>query len=154
MEVNSLSHWFTVKAFVPEMVRRNKGHVVSVASMASFAGFPGNTDYSSAKAALMAFHEGLEIELRFQHKTNGVMTTIVHPSWVRTGMTEHNAERIEQRWARMLKPETIADAVLANIFDRRSRQLTTPDNLAVRFFSTIRAWPFWAQTLVRNGYIR
>jgi len=153
MEVNALSHWFTVKAFVPEMVRRNKGHVVTVASMASFGCRPATTDYSGSKAAVMMFHEGLETELRYRHKTNGVMATLVHPSWVRTGMTERNAERIERVWGRMMKPETIADRVLENIFGRRGGQLIIPDSPTNRFFSTLRAWPLWVQTLIRDAYI-
>ena len=38
--VNLLSHWYTIQAFLPDMIKAKKGHIVSIASMASFAGAP------------------------------------------------------------------------------------------------------------------
>lgn len=57
-DVNVLSNWYTVKAFLPDMVRQNKGHIVTVASMASFVGLASMGDYSATKAAILSFHEG------------------------------------------------------------------------------------------------
>lgn len=34
-EVNTMAHFWTVREFVPAMVKRNHGHVVTIASMAS-----------------------------------------------------------------------------------------------------------------------
>ena len=35
-DVNLLSHYYLIQAFVPHMIEKNKGHVVTIASMASF----------------------------------------------------------------------------------------------------------------------
>ena len=35
-KVNTLAHFLTVKEFLPSMVQQNRGHVVTMASMASF----------------------------------------------------------------------------------------------------------------------
>jgi NAD(P)-dependent dehydrogenase (short-subunit alcohol dehydrogenase family) len=32
MRVNTLAHFWTVRAFLPGMVRRNQGHIVTIAS--------------------------------------------------------------------------------------------------------------------------
>lgn len=40
VDVNLLAHFWTVKAFLPEMVRRDHGHVVTMASALAFAGCP------------------------------------------------------------------------------------------------------------------
>ena len=32
MNVNSLSHFWTVKAFLPEMIKKNHGHIVTISS--------------------------------------------------------------------------------------------------------------------------
>jgi hypothetical protein len=40
------------------MIRKNKGHIVGLASMASFVAPPGIVDYAATKSAVMAFHEG------------------------------------------------------------------------------------------------
>jgi all-trans-retinol dehydrogenase (NAD+) len=57
-DVNVLSSWYTTKAFLPDMLRENKGHVVTVASLASFLGVAGMADYTATKAAILSFHEG------------------------------------------------------------------------------------------------
>lgn len=57
--VNLTSHWHTCQAFVPDMVQRNKGHVVTMASMASFATVAATADYAASKAGVLAFHEGM-----------------------------------------------------------------------------------------------
>ena len=57
-EVNVLSHWQLAQEFLPGMIAKNKGHVVTVASMASYIAIPGMVDYAATKAAVLAFHEG------------------------------------------------------------------------------------------------
>lgn len=57
--VNIMSHWQTTAAFVPAMLKAKKGHVVTLASMATFVGVAGITDYCATKAGLLAFHEGM-----------------------------------------------------------------------------------------------
>jgi len=49
-DVNIISHFFTLQAFLPDMIRRKKGHVVSIASMASFTGTAGLGDYCKLTA--------------------------------------------------------------------------------------------------------
>lgn len=56
--VNLLSHWATVGAFLPAMLKAKKGHVVTMASAATFVSVAGITDYCATKAGLIAFHEG------------------------------------------------------------------------------------------------
>ena len=72
VEVNLTSHWyvislyydnsmlidrFTCRAFGPDMVKRNKGHIVEIASMSSFLGVGVFSDYSACKLALVSFTE-------------------------------------------------------------------------------------------------
>lgn len=40
-DVNLLSNWYTVQAFLPDMIQKNKGHVVTVASLASYMSVGG-----------------------------------------------------------------------------------------------------------------
>jgi all-trans-retinol dehydrogenase (NAD+) len=56
-DVNVLSNWYTTKAFLPDMLRHNKGHIVTIASTASFVGVAGLADYTATKAAILSFHE-------------------------------------------------------------------------------------------------
>ena len=56
--INLISHWYTVKEFLPGMIQAKKGHIVSTASMASFVQVAGMVDYCVTKAGVMSFHEG------------------------------------------------------------------------------------------------
>lgn len=56
--VNLISHWQLVQEFLPGMLKQQKGHIVSIASVASFVGVASMVDYSATKAGLLAFHEG------------------------------------------------------------------------------------------------
>lgn len=76
-EVNTLAHWWTVREFLPAMIQRNHGHVMTIASAGSFLGVGEMTDYSCSKASALAFHEGLTQELRFWHKAKKVRTRYV-----------------------------------------------------------------------------
>jgi short-subunit dehydrogenase len=40
------------------MITKNKGHIVTIASTASYAGVGGMVDYTATKAGVLAFHEG------------------------------------------------------------------------------------------------
>ncbi|SPO27251.1 uncharacterized protein UTRI_10368 [Ustilago trichophora] len=88
IEVNLLSHFYTLKIFLPHMIRTNHGHIMSVASAGSFIMPAGGADYGATKAALVSLHETLqlELELLYQHRT-GVHCSIVFPYWIKTSMT-------------------------------------------------------------------
>jgi all-trans-retinol dehydrogenase (NAD+) len=75
MDVNLISHFITVKEFVPAMVKSNHGHVVTVASMGSFSTYSQCVDYGCSKAGLVAFHEGLGQELKSRYGAPKVRTT-------------------------------------------------------------------------------
>lgn len=85
--VNTTAHFFTVKNFLPGMLERDHGHIVTIASMAGKAGVAGLVDYCASKHGAVGFHESLTSELRYLNKT-GVHTTCVCPYYVDTGMFE------------------------------------------------------------------
>jgi short-subunit dehydrogenase len=73
-DVNIVAHFFLVREFLPFMIKKNHGHVVTIASMASFVTIASNTDYSCTKAAALAFHEGLTQELKYRYNAPDVRT--------------------------------------------------------------------------------
>ena len=82
--VNTLSLFWVTKAFLPQMIARGSGHVVTVASAAGLIGSPKETDYAASKFAAFGFDEALRQELR--RSAPGVLTTIVCPYYIDTGM--------------------------------------------------------------------
>lgn len=87
VEVNLLGLNAVLAAVLPEMVRRRKGHVVGIASVAGFRGLPGAEAYGATKAAQIALLESLRASLR----RDRVRVTTVAPGFVRTEMTAVNA---------------------------------------------------------------
>lgn len=51
------------KAFLPEMLSSNHGHIVSIASLAGHTGLNRLTDYCASKFAAVGFMEALSLEL-------------------------------------------------------------------------------------------
>jgi short-subunit dehydrogenase len=74
LEVNMVSHFWTVKELLPDMVKNYHGHIVSIASMASFAGLNGMADYACTKAGALAFHESLSQEIRHLYGARRIRT--------------------------------------------------------------------------------
>ena len=77
----------TVKAFLPDMLERNRGHIVTIASGAGMFGLNGLVDYCASKFAAVGFHESLDLEL-WKGKKTGLHTTVVCPFFINTGMFE------------------------------------------------------------------
>ena len=77
----------TTKCFLPSMMTRNQGHIVTIASVAGVVGTSQLTDYCSSKFGTMGFTESLEIEMEVAGK-NGIDVTTVCPYFIRTGLFE------------------------------------------------------------------
>jgi short-subunit dehydrogenase len=72
-EVNTIAHFWTVREFLPSMIKQNHGHVVTIASMASFVAPGLMADYGS-----LAFHEALTQEIRHCYRAKKIRTRYVH----------------------------------------------------------------------------
>ncbi|MBI3785059.1 MAG: SDR family oxidoreductase [Deltaproteobacteria bacterium] len=82
--INTLALFWTTKAFLPAMIERNLGHVVTIASAAGLIGVAKLTDYSASKWAAVGFDESLRAELR--QVAPGVRTSVICPFYIDTGM--------------------------------------------------------------------
>ena len=67
------------------MMKKNKGHIVSIISVVSKSGGPLLSDYCASKFAALGFAESLEIELRVK-QLNGIKVTTVLPSIIDTDL--------------------------------------------------------------------
>lgn len=72
--VSTIACFILVKEFVPDMAANDHGHMVTIASTASFVTIAGNTEYSCTKAAAMAFNEGLRQDFVYRHNARHVRT--------------------------------------------------------------------------------
>jgi short-subunit dehydrogenase len=114
IEVNLCGTLWMLKAFAPDMIKRNEGHIVNISSSAGLLGMPGMGVYSATKFALMGLNEALRLELG-NHKSK-VKTTVVCPYLINTGMFEGMKTPL---FFPPLKPEAMADAVVKGILNDR-----------------------------------
>jgi dehydrogenase/reductase SDR family member 7B len=64
MDINFFGVLYATKACLPE-IKKNKGSIVGISSIAGFRGLPGRTGYSASKFALNGFLEVLRTELLY-----------------------------------------------------------------------------------------
>ncbi|NXL76710.1 RDHE2 dehydrogenase, partial [Leptocoma aspasia] len=85
--VNFFSQIWTCKAFLPAMVARNRGHLVSTASGAGLVGIYRASDYCASKSAIIALMEAINSELYHEGK-RGIKTTIICPYFISTRLSK------------------------------------------------------------------
>ncbi|KFH44231.1 Short-chain dehydrogenase/reductase family 16C member-like protein [Hapsidospora chrysogenum ATCC 11550] len=146
--VNCMSHWYTVQQFLPRMIQLDHGHVVTVASLASFVALPTGADYAATKAGALAFHEALAQEVKHHYKSPNILTTVVHPDFVATPLLKDIQGRLEKAGVKMLTPDVIADGIVAQLKERRGGQVIIPKRASIA--SGVRGWPHWLQELLRD----
>jgi all-trans-retinol dehydrogenase (NAD+) len=143
--VNTLALFWTTRAFLPAMIERGTGHVVTVASAGGLVGIPRLVDYCASKFAAVGFDEALRVEL----STSGhrIGTTVVCPIYVDTGMFEGARTRVP--WLLpVLRPEVVVRRTVRAVEHGRRRVIIPRFAysafplrlLPVAWFDRIMAW--------------
>lgn len=122
-QVNILAHFWTTKAFLPAMLAKDSGHIVTLSSAAGLIGVCGLTDYSASKFAAFGFNESLRMELR--KSRSSVKTTIVCPFYTNTGLFDGVKTRLPHLLP-ILKPEYVAKRIVKALRKGRQRIITPP----------------------------
>ncbi|MEE2961552.1 MAG: SDR family oxidoreductase [Myxococcota bacterium] len=122
-DVNTLALFWTTRAFLPAMIQRNTGHIVTMASSAGFIGAARLTDYCSSKWAAVGFDESLRMELR--HTAPGINTTVVCPFLIDTGMFQGAQTRFPFLLP-ILKESNVADQIIDSIAKKRQKLIVPP----------------------------
>uniref|UniRef100_A0AC34QR37 Uncharacterized protein n=2 Tax=Panagrolaimus sp. JU765 TaxID=591449 RepID=A0AC34QR37_9BILA len=116
--VNTTSLFWTTKAFLPKMIEKNEGHLVTLASMAGKSGTAGLVDYCASKFGAVGFSESLRAEMAVLGKD--IPVTIVCPFYINTGMFD-GVKTYAPLTLPILEPEyvveKIVEAVLTNQAD-------------------------------------
>jgi NAD(P)-dependent dehydrogenase (short-subunit alcohol dehydrogenase family) len=110
MDVNLWGPVLGVRAFLPAMLASTEpGAIVNVGSKQGITNPPGHPVYNMTKAALKAYTEALEHELRSSPDNAGRRVTahLLIPGWTTTGTQEHKPGA----WL----PEQVVDAMLSGI---------------------------------------
>merc|ERR1712183_1139890 len=107
-EVNILAHFWTIKAFLPDMIQHKLGHIVNVASLAGHSGTNKLVDYCSSKFAAVGLDEAFRVEMFVQGHSDYIKTTVVCPYYISTGMFAG----VQSKLIPILEPEYVADSAV------------------------------------------
>jgi all-trans-retinol dehydrogenase (NAD+) len=92
IDVNTTAHLYTIREFLPDMIRLNHGHIVSISSIAGTVGCPGLGEYCASKFGAFAIDECLRLEIKKMNKN--IKTTCICPYFINTGMFDG----VEGKW--------------------------------------------------------
>jgi NAD(P)-dependent dehydrogenase (short-subunit alcohol dehydrogenase family) len=119
--VNATGAFLCTRAVLPGMLERDRGRIVTVASVASHAGGRYVSGYTASKHAVLGLTRSVAAEVA----GTGVTCNAVCPAYVRTDMTDQTIANIEARTGkdgeaalaamtplgRLVEPEEVAFAV-------------------------------------------
>jgi len=106
MDINCRGSFLTMKSVLPKMIKKKKGHIINILSVAANTVFEDSSIYSASKAAVRAMSNSIREEVR---KYNIKVTNIM-PGAVETNMWDAKSR---QRYKnRMMSPEDIAKITL------------------------------------------
>ena len=102
--------YYVTKALMRNMIKNKRGSVVNVASVSGIVGNPGQTNYSAAKGAMIAFTKSLSAEVA----RYGIRVNAVAPGLIVSEMTQDLDLKEMKKTIplkRVGKPSEVADCV-------------------------------------------
>jgi NAD(P)-dependent dehydrogenase (short-subunit alcohol dehydrogenase family) len=103
LDTNLKGVWLFSKAVAPGMIRRGRGHIINIGSLAGKNTFPGGGIYCASKWGLMGLTGCMAEDLRGY----GIRVSVICPGTVHTEFSPHAGKDPQ----RMLQPEDVAHAV-------------------------------------------
>ncbi|KAI1179741.1 short-chain dehydrogenase [Nemania sp. FL0916] len=145
LRTNLLSHFYTVKTFLPGMLRSETGGtIVTMSSVIGHLGAAQLTDYAAAKAGVTAMHKSLAAELREYPE---IKTILVTPGQLSTPLFA-GVRTPSPFLAPVVEPIDVAKEVIKAIDLGVSDHIGTP--LYARWIDWYNVLPVGLQTVARK----
>jgi NADP-dependent 3-hydroxy acid dehydrogenase YdfG len=154
MAVPYFATFYVTRAFLPDMLRRNTGHIVNVSSVGSRFVWPGATAYLAARWAVRGFTEALRADLT----GTGIGVTLYESGVVQSPYWEHNPGSLERvpkmgKLVPELTPEAAARAIVRGI-EREQKLVVVPFMMRLTYWEHA-LFPGVVQWLMTHtGYTR
>ena len=140
MNINTLAPMFVTRAALPDMLRRNSGHVCTIASAGGMLSNPKMSVYTASKWGAIGWSDSVRIEL--QNMKSNVHVTTVAPYYINTGMFDG----VKSPIIPVLKPEYVAKRIIRAI-ERNKTFRGIPFG-----FHFIRFWQFILPTRIFDWF--
>ncbi|KAF9875446.1 hypothetical protein CkaCkLH20_07266 [Colletotrichum karsti] len=147
IKTNLIAPFLLTKEFLPYMVRRNHGHIVSIGSMSSVVPPVRIADYSATKAGLTAMHESLQLELKYIHKALKVRQTLGIFGFIRTPLVQFNPGQPHFVMP-LLHVDTVGEAIVDGLYSGCGGTIYLPRIMSL--VTALRAGPEWIWRLARE----
>ncbi len=118
VEVNFYGVLTGCQLVLPEMVKRRRGHIVNIASMAGMVAVPGQVVYAGTKFAVV----GLSTALADEVAPHGVDVTVVMPPFTNTELISGTKT---SGASKPVQPEKIAAAIV-KVLDKPKTHVSVP----------------------------
>ncbi len=155
-ELMDINFWGTVYCtkYALPLVKKSRGVVVGVSSIAGYRGLPGRTGYSASKFAMQGFLEALRTEL---------LHTGVHVMWVSPGFTNSNIRNVARsadgsaqketplKEEKLMSAEQCAEIIIEAIMNRKRTVVMTSQGRLTVLLS--RFVPGWLDKLVYRHFL-
>jgi short-subunit dehydrogenase len=112
-DTNLLGVLNTIDPLIPRMIKRGRGSIALMSSLAAFRGWPGAPAYCASKAAVKSYGEGLRGAL----SATGVNVHVICPGFVKSRMTDVN----EFQMPFIMKADKAAQIIAQGIAKNRGR---------------------------------
>jgi len=146
--VNVIAQFLVLKAFLPDMIKQNAGHVITMGSVLGEVGVSQLSDYCASKAALISLNESLRYELDKRYKTPNVRTTLVLPGQIATSMFA--GVSFAHSWMKLVTPVLPAHAVAKAIIAAMDSQFST--TIRLPFYVHLTPWLRLTPSYIRDWF--
>ena len=123
----------TFHAFIDPMIKRKRGTLVGIASVAGIRGLPGSEAYCASKSAAITYCESLRVEMQ----KYGVKVVTISPGFGKTPLTAHNPYKMPF----IMEPEAFAKEAVKVIMGGK-KYATIPWEMGV-LSKILRLIPNW-----------
>ncbi|GAB2767395.1 3-oxoacyl-[acyl-carrier protein] reductase [Hymenobacter luteus] len=110
IRVNLLGTYYITRAVLPQMIQRESGDIINIASTAGQRGAATTSAYSASKFALLGLTESLMQEVRKQNIRVSALTpsTVATELAINNKLTDGNPEKVMQ-------PEDLAEFIISQL---------------------------------------
>ncbi|KAF2001858.1 short chain dehydrogenase/reductase [Amniculicola lignicola CBS 123094] len=144
---NTLSHFNTIRAFLPHMLAEKRGTIVTVSSVLGHLGAANLSAYTASKAALLAMHSSLVAELSQNPDAEDIKTLLVTPGQMRTKMFA-GLQTPSSFLAPVVEPVDVAKEIITLVERGESGEIALP--LYSKWVQVMSVLPVGVQMLVRR----
>lgn len=144
VRVNLLSQFYTLKTFLPGMIRAGSGTIVTISSVLSSLGAASLSDYTATKAGITAMHKSLTAELK---STPNIKTVLVSPGQIGSSLFS-SVKTPNSFFGPILESVDVVKEIIATIDAGSSAHLAMP--LYARWIDWMNVMPVGVQAILRR----